>query len=390
MKASAASFEGYVRPDGRIGIRNHLLILPASAQVNNIAKRIARQVRGAVALQHPHGDDQLGEDASRTFEVLAGTGCNPNVGAVLVVGLGYEETSPVGLAERIAASGRQAVAVTTEAVGGTVRAIERGIELAREMAESLQRVQRARASLADLILGTNCGGSDTTSGLASNPALGVASDAVVAAGGTVLLSETTELIGAEHILLRRCVDKESGDRLLEIIERYELAVQEMGHDMRGGNPSPGNIRGGLTTIEEKSLGCIAKAGTSPIQGVIEYGEVAPGKGLYIMDTPGNDIESVSGMVAGGSQIVVFTTGRGTPTGNPIVPVIKVCGNPDTCRRMPDNIDLDASKILSGRATVEAVGEELTALMLEVAAGRRVKAEVLGHHEFSINRIGATA
>ncbi len=381
------TFMGYRRPDGTVGIRNHLLIIPTSSHANQAAQRIARLVGGAVALQHPHGTHQLGADLEQTFQVLVGTGAHPNVGAAVVVGLGFEGIDPEELAAEIQRSGRPVAAVSADRVGGTVRAIEQGTELARQLRQLLEGAQREPVPVSELILGTNCGGSDTTSGMAANPALGACVDLLIEAGGTAILSETTELIGAEHILAERCISPEVRARLLGIIERFEKAVWAMGHDMLGGNPSPGNIAGGLTTIEEKSLGCIAKGGTTPVMGVVDYAERPGGRGLWVMDTPGNDIESVSGMVAGGCQVVIFTTGRGTPTGNPVAPVIKVTANPRTAQRMRDNIDLDLSPILSGEKSVAEMGAELYDLMLAVADGQETKAEILGHREFSINRIG---
>jgi altronate dehydratase large subunit len=236
-------------------------------------------------------------------------------------------------------------------------------------------------------VGVKCGGSDATSGLASNPALGAAADSLIAAGGGIVISETTEIIGAEHVLAERCRTPEVSEKLYSIVDRFEKEVERMGADMRGGNPSPGNIAGGLTTIEEKSLGCISKCGTAPIEGIIEYAEFIPANGLYFMDSPGNDIECVSGMAAGGVHIVCFTTGRGTPTGAAVVPVIKITGNKKMYERMTDNMDVDVSELLDGTLSMEAAGERIWQEIQEVSNGKQTKAEILGHIEFSINRIG---
>ena len=201
----------------------------------------------------------------------------------------------------------------------------------------------------DSVIGLECGGSDFTSGLASNPTLGEVTDRLVHAGEPRILSETTELIGAEHILARRSVSPDVAKHLTQIVQRYEARVQTTGFDMRDGNPSPGNIAGGLTTIEEKSLGCVVKGGTTPVMKVVEYAKLVSQRGLVVMDTPGNDVESVTGMVAGGAQIVLFTTGRGTPTGNPVAPVIKITGNSCTAKAMAANIDVDVSGILTRRS-----------------------------------------
>jgi altronate dehydratase large subunit len=225
--------------------------------------------------------------------------------------------------------------------------------------------------------------------LASNPACGVASDILVKNGGTSILSETTELIGAEHVLAQRAVNDCVKDKLFYIVKRCEERAKSLGEDIRGGQPTPGNIQGGITTIEEKSLGCIHKAGTSSVQGILEYADIPDAKGLFVMDTPGQDIESVSGMVAGGVQVVIFTTGRGTPTGNPLVPVIKITANKKTYQNMFDNIDLDASGIIEGTRSIEQVGEEIFNEILAVANGKTTKAEQLGHKEFSIYKIAPT-
>jgi altronate dehydratase large subunit len=208
-------------------------------------------------------------------------------------------------------------------------------------------------------------------------------------GGAVILSETAEIIGAEHLLAARAINKGVARGIYKIVEGVEENARRAGADIRGANPSPGNIRGGITTIEEKSLGCIYKAGTKPVQGVVEYAESIGGKGLWIMDTPGQDVDSVTGMVAGGAQVVVFSTGLGTPTGCLIAPVIKITGNPETARKFKAHIDIDAGVILKGRDTIEGVGERIFHLLVEVASGKRTKAERLGHCELAINRIGVT-
>jgi altronate dehydratase large subunit len=204
-----------------------------------------------------------------------------------------------------------------------------------------------------------------------------------------MFSETTEIIGAEHLLAKRAVSKEVGDKLIQIVRNCEEKAKTMGVDMRGGQPTPGNIEGGISTIEEKSLGCIYKGGTKPVQGVLDYGEAPTGKGLYIMDTPGQDIESITGMTAGGAQIVIFTTGRGTPTGSPIAPVIKVTGNPNTFKKMEDNIDINAGTIVEGDETIREVGEKLFSEMIDVVNGKLTKAEALKHREFGMYKLIST-
>lgn len=381
------TFMGYERPNGDIGIRNHLLIIPTVICSNQVCSRIMQLVPGTVAIPHQHGCSQIGADKERTFEVLAGTGKNPNVGGVIVISLGCEVVDPYALADEILKTGKPVEVIDIQSVGGSVKAIQQGTEIAKRMMGELERQPKVPIPLSKLKVAVKCGGSDATSGLASNPALGVAADSLIATGGTVVIGETTEIIGAEHVLAQRCATPDTAEMLYHIVSRFEREVERMGTDMRGGNPSPGNIQGGLSTIEEKSLGCISKCGKAPIKGVIEYAEQIPEGGLYFMDSPGNDIECVSGMAAGGVHIVCFTTGRGTPTGAAVVPVIKITGNKRMFERMEDNMDVDVSAMLDGTISLETAGERIWREIVEVADGKWTKSETLGHQEFSINRIG---
>jgi altronate dehydratase large subunit len=331
----------------------------------------------------------LGADFEQFRRTVVGIANHPNVGGVLVVGLGCEQIDAPSLAKEIVTGGKVAQAVVIQDCGGSRGAVRRGVEAVRQIQGVLARETPVAAPISDLIMATECGGSDFSSGLAANPAIGFASDRLVESGGTVILSETPEMIGAEHLLAARAINGEIARALYGIVERTEENAYRAGVDIRGSNPTPGNIRGGITTIEEKSLGCIYKAGTKPVQGVVDYAESIRGKGLWIMDTPGHDVESITAMVAGGAQIVVFSTGLGTPVGCPIAPVIKITGNPETARKMRAHIDVNAGLILRARGTIEGVGEGIFRLLLEVASGRRTKAERLGHRELGINRIGAT-
>jgi altronate dehydratase large subunit len=237
-----------------------------------------------------------------------------------------------------------------------------------------------------LILGTECGSSDYTSGISSNPALGVASDTMMADGGTVILSETAEIVGAEHLLAKRARTPEVGRQILDAVEWWEAKAIASGQDIREGNPAPGNIEGGITTLEEKSLGCIYKAGSAPLEEVIPYAGRPTKRGFVYMDTPAHDIEQLTGMVAGGAQIVVFTTGRGSPCGSPIAPVIKITGNHTTFVHMRDNMDLDVSGVLRGKETIEHAGKRIFDEIIAVASGKPTKAEKTGQRDFSIFKI----
>jgi altronate dehydratase large subunit len=379
---------GWRRADGRFGLRNHLAVIPVSVCAAEVAVRIAAAVPGAVALPHQHGCCQVGADLTQTIRILAGIGRHPNVGAALVVGLGCEGIAADAMAAQIAAAGKPAEHLLIQTAGGTAGAVAAGTAAARRLAATLVG-GAAAGGWTDLILGLECGGSDATSGIVANPAVGLVTDRLVAAGATVILSETTELIGAEHLLARRARTPAVADALLRIVAECEARARAMGVDLRGSQPTPGNLAGGITTIEEKSLGCIHKAGSAPVEGVLAYGEAPTGPGLWMMDTPGQDIESITGMVAGGAQAVVFTTGRGTPTGCPIAPVIKVTGNARTAAAMPDCIDLDCGGVIDGTLTLAAAGEKIHRRLAAVVAGEATLAERHGHREFAIWRIGPT-
>jgi Altronate dehydratase len=379
---------GYRRENGTFGIRNHLLIIPASVCAADTAARIAALTPGAVSLPNQHGCCQIGEDYAVAIRTFVGFGKNPNVGAVLVVGLGCEGIQAHTLADAIRETGKFVASIVIQELGDTLKAIARGVEIAAGFAFALAQQQRSEGDITEIILGLECGGSDPTSGIASNPTIGYASAKLVAMGGTSILSETTEVIGAEHLLAERFADTTQREKFLEIVKNTENRAITMGQDLRDGQPTPGNKEGGLSTIEEKSLGCMHKAGDSPFSGALYYAEPVPmGKrGLYFMDTPGQDIDSITGMVGGGAQVIVFSTGRGTPTGCPVAPVIKITGNTETYNRMLANIDLNAGKIVTGEATLADCGEELFAMLAAVCNGLQPKAEILGHKEFGLYRL----
>ncbi|MDR3565695.1 MAG: UxaA family hydrolase [Negativicutes bacterium] len=385
------NFLGYRRPDGSVGTRNHVLIMPTVVCANQVVRAISQNVKGTTWFEHQHGCSQLAPDAAQTARVFVGHGTHPNVYGVVVVGLGCE----VSRAQDIAAEIKRQCpykpvhCVIIQDEGGSHKSIMAGATAAQEMVLAASLLQREPADAGELILGTECGGSDACSGLSGNPAVGAASDILIDAGGTAVLAETPELIGAEHIVAKRAVNQQVADRCYQVIDRCEQSARAIGVDMRGSNPSPGNIDGGLSTIEEKSLGCVYKAGTRPLQAVIEYAEKITQKGLIYMDTPGQDIEQLTGMASGGCQIAVFTTGRGTPTGSPIIPSIKVATNTALYERMKDDMDMNAGTIISGDETVQEVGQRIFDEMLKVASGKLTKAEILGHNDFGIWRIGPT-
>ena len=375
---------GYVRPDGRYGVRNYVLVLSSVGCANHVADLIAKGIPGAVSLRNAKGCGQLGKSAEMMSRCLVNLSQNPNVFGTVVVGLGCETMRPHELAQRMRSlSDKPVYDITIQEEGGSSAAVEKGRTLVKELVERAEKVTPSEMGLGDLVLGTNCGGSDATSGIAANPTIGYVSDAVVGAGGTVLLGETTELIGTEHILARRAATPKVRDDILRLVGTLEHDLVESGVDVRGANPSPGNMRGGLSTLEEKALGGISKGGTSKIQQVIEYGARPDRAGLVIMDTPGYDIESVSGMVAGGAQVVIFSSGRGTPTGCALAPVIKVTGNDETFKSMGENIDVDASGVITQGRSIREEGKRLLGLLDRVCSGEQTVSERLGFDDFSL-------
>jgi len=373
-------FLGYPRRTGQVGTRNYLAVIPTVFCANEVAGQIARKFKNARALLHHQGCAHLKPDVDRVTQTLIGLGTNSNVGAVLLVGLGCESVSLMEVYKGIRDRGQRVGKVNIQSAGGMKKAIQRGLALGGKLHEQVGETKRKLAPLSSLVMGIKCGSSDAYSGLTSNPAVGAASDLLLEKGGTVLFGETTEFLGAEHLLARRAVCPEVGEKIIEIVLRMEERIAALGFDMRGGNPAPGNIRGGLTTIEEKSLGAICKSGSRPIHGVLEYGQSVSQPGLFVLDSPGQEAVIMTGLAAGGANVIVFSTGGGAPQGYPLVPVIKVAGNPQKCRDMKDHIDLDVSGILQGALTIPQAGEEIYAALGRVAGGRKVKAETLKYDQ----------
>jgi altronate dehydratase large subunit len=391
MTSSDSMFLGYPRTDGRVGVRNHVLVVPTVICSAVVADRIAASIAPVGAsLPHLAGCGQIGPDLNVTHETLAAYCGHPNVGAVIVVALGCEQVVAQQLAESARQAGKPAQIVSIQGEGGTVRATARGIEIARRLADEVNRIDRVWCPASSIVLSVKCGGSDYTSGLASNPVVGRVADRLVDVGGAVVLGEIAEIMGAEHLLAARASSPETAAHLLRVVNRVEAEAIALGLDIRGTQPSPGNIRGGLTTIEEKSLGATHKAGErTRLEEVVPYASRVSKPGLTVMDTPGLDVESVTGMVGGGAQVVVFTTGLGTPTGNPVAPVIKITGNARTAQGMADNIDVDVSGVMSEEETLDAAADRLFDEVLDVASGRPTAAERLGHREFAIHRRNPT-
>ncbi len=373
-------FHGYERPDRSVGVRNHLLVIAPIDCSYEPARRIADRVEGAVAVTQHHG---CGAN-EMVINTLIGVGCNPNTSGVLLVGLGCETLTAEILAEGIEKSGKPVEIVICQE-GGTLRAIEKGTRILQRMAHETKETKREPFPVSKLTLALECGGSDATSGLAGNPATGIAANMLIDEGGTVIFSEPQEMTGTQDILAKRAVNKTVAEAIRRMIDREEQRMKAMGIDSRF--ITKGNLDGGLTTIEEKSLGAIMKGGTRPIQGVLENNWSRLDKpshgGLWLQDGTERDIPSVTHLVAAGAQVVAFTTGRGSTVGHAIAPVLKITGNSETYRRMTDNMDIDAGGIINGRETLQAVGERIFNAVIKVASGKKTKAEALGYKDFDV-------
>ncbi|MCS6951740.1 MAG: altronate dehydratase family protein [Bryobacterales bacterium] len=389
-------FLGYRRPDGRVGTRNYIAVIAASNCAAHAAELVARSYAGEAlppgvdgVAAFPHGEGcgmTTGADLALLRRTLAGVLNHPNVYAAVILGLGCEVNQiELYFGEEAARSGRL-VGLTLQSSGGTRATVEAA---RREIGRFLERAaaeRRVETPVSEIVLGLNCGGSDSFSGITANPALGACCDRLVEVGGTVVLAETTEIFGAEHLLVRRARNRQVAEKLLGFVRSYKEYLDRF----RGSfddNPSPGNKEGGLTNIVEKSLGAVAKAGTSTLMDAVDYAERIRSRGFVFMNTPGYDPVSLAGLAAGGVNVIAFTTGRGSAIGFPTIPVIKIASNSATFARMRENMDVNAGRIADGEASVAEVGEEIFELLVRVASGERTASERIGHHEFVPWRIG---
>lgn len=395
-----ASFLGYRRPDGRVGTRNYIAVVAASNCAAYTSELIARSfaeehlppnVDGVIAFPHGEGCGMaIGPDSAQLERTLRGVLDHPNVSAALILGLGCEVNQ---ISHYLGHGSESAVAVpatlhglTLQESGGTMGALEAARKQVKEFIARAAADKRTEVPASEIVLGLNCGGSDSFSGITANPALGYCCDLIVAHGGTVVLAETTEIFGAEHLLLQRARNEQIARKLLDCVAGYKRYLRGFGGSFND-NPSPGNKEGGLTNILEKSLGATAKAGTTPLEDVVDYAERVNHRGFVFMNTPGYDPVSITGLGAGGVNLIAFTTGRGSAIGFPSIPVLKIASNSFTYRRMAGNMDINAGRIADGDATVEEIGREIFETFLRVASGERTKAELLGHHEFAPWKIG---
>lgn len=386
---STATFQGYRRENGRVGVRNHVIILPVDDLSNAAAEAVAHHIKGVMALPHPYGRLQFGADLDLHFQTLIGTGCNPNVAAVVVIGI--EEGWTQRIVAGIAATGKPVTGFGIEGHGDH-ETIRRAAQAAREYLQWASELPRTEAPLAALWVSTKCGESDTTSGCGANPTVGNAFDKLYDQGLTLLFGETTELTGGEHLVAARCRTPEIRQRFQFMFDRYqELVNRHKTNDLSESQPTKGNIAGGLTTIEEKALGNIQKIGRKClIDGVLDKAEAPTGPGLWFMDSSSAAAEMVTLCAAAGFVVHFFPTGQGNVIGNPILPVIKLCANPRTVRTMAEHIDVDVSGLLRREMSPDEAGEALLRMMLRTANGRLTAAEALGHREFVLTRLFESA
>jgi altronate hydrolase len=390
------TFLGYAREDGRAGTRNYIAVVAASNCAAHTAEQIAASYRtedlpagvhGVVAFPHGEGcAHTIGPDTEQLRRTLAGVLDHPNVAGAIILGLGCETNQIEHYLGPNAPKSGRLVGLTVQGSGGTRGTVEAARKAIAPMLERAADEKRVPIPASKIILGLNCGGSDSFSGITANPALGYCSDLLAEIGASSVLAETTEIFGAEHLLVQRARNRETAERLLSFVDKYKKYLRQFGGSFDD-NPSPGNKAGGLTNILEKSLGAVAKAGTSPLMQAVDYAERVTSPGFVFMNTPGYDPASLTGLAAGGANVIAFTTGRGSAIGFPTIPVVKISSNSFTYGQMRDNMDINAGRIADGEAGVQEVGREIFDTILRVASGEQTCAEILGHKEFVPWRIG---
>ncbi len=381
------NFKGYERENGRIGVRNHVLIIPLDDLSNSAAVGVENLIYGTRAVPHPYGRLQFGEDLDLMFKTLSGFGKNPNVASAIVIGIEDKWSSKV--ADEIAKTGKHVETVSIEG-NGDIRTVEKASRLARHMVQDASEKHRKEFDVSSLVVSTKCGESDTTSGLASNPTVGVTYDMLVDEGATVIFGETSELTGAEHHIAQKIPDSSLRKKFQKIFDDYQAEIMSHGANLLGSQPTEGNIKGGLSTIEEKAFGNVQKAGSRPVTGVLDYAEEPKNKGLNYMNTSSAAAEAVTLFAASGAVVHIFTTGQGNIIGNPIEPVIKISANPNTVRTMNEHIDLDVSGLLRFEYDLKEAGRMLHDLTLKTASGRLTANEILKHYEFAPTKLYISA
>ncbi|TNF89210.1 MAG: UxaA family hydrolase [Gammaproteobacteria bacterium] len=386
---SSATFSGYRRENGRVGVRNHVIILPVDDLSNAACEAVANNIPGAMAIPHPYGRLQFGEDLELHFRTLIGTGSNPNVAAVVVIGIENGWTQKI--VDGIASTGKPVTGFGIEQHGDHETIMEAS-KVAKEYVQWASELTREEAGLSELWVSTKCGESDTTSGCGSNPTVGNAFDKLYPHGATLLFGETSEITGGEHLVAERCRNDAVRERFMFMFNRYQDLIERFKtSDLSDSQPTKGNIEGGLTTIEEKALGNIQKIGKEClVDGVLDKAETPTGPGLWFMDSSSAAAEMVTLAAAGGYVVHFFPTGQGNIIGNPILPVIKICANPRTVRTMSEHVDVDVSGLLRREMTPGEAGDKLLESMFRTANGRLTAAEALGHREFVLTRLYESA
>ena len=389
MISKNTTFWGYRRENGRVGVRNHVIILPVDDLSNAAAEAVAHNIKGVMAIPHPYGRLQFGADLDLHFRTLIGAGCNPNVAAVVVIGIEDGWTQKV--VEGIAKSGKLVVGYGIEQHGDH-DTIMRASKAAREFLQAASEKHREQCPIHELWVSTKCGESDTTSGCGANPTVGNAFDKLYDVGSTLVFGETTEITGGEQVIVQRCRTPKVAEDFMAMFNRYQDVVnRHKTSDLSDSQPTKGNILGGLTTIEEKAMGNIQKIGKKcMVDGVIDKAEVPTGPGLWFMDSSSAAAEMVTLCAASGFVVHLFPTGQGNVIGNPILPVIKICANPRTVRTMSEHIDVDSCALLQRDMVLDQAGDKLLDMMLRTANGRLTAAEALGHREFVMTRLYESA
>lgn len=373
---------GYERKNGNYGIRNHVLVLATVSCVNGVINRISREVPGAVCVTHAHGCGRGGpRDLQILFRVLSGLVHNPNVGGVVLIGLGCEVSNSKNLFPLIKEAGKPIEIFNVQEDGGSLQTAKKWAAAARQMLTEISSQRRISIAWSKLLVSMECGGSDAMSGVTANVAMGAVSDWLVDRGATVMFGENTEMIGTAHVLARRAKSEQVARQIEQMIDRAEKLTKDVMGDLASLVISPGNMDGGMSTIAEKSMGCIFKGGTTTINQVVGYGEVPTEKGLILQDGPGYDGDSLAGLAASGSQLMFFSTGRGTPAGCPAIPLIKVASNSRIYQAMKDDMDVNAGSLVEGKSLNE-LRAEMTDLMIRVINGEKTKAEANGMDVFT--------
>ena len=380
------TFAGYRRQDGRAGVRNHVLVLSPTGLTSAAAVRVSSLVHGTICVTSGYGRGQVAADAKLHFDTLVGLACHPNIAATVVLAAGPDIVK--SFVDAIAATGKPVCGFSLPDVHeDAVALVDAGTRAAARFVRDGSMLRREPCGLHELCIAVECGHSDATSGLVCNPLAGAMTEIVVAAGGQAMFSETVEWTGAEHMLARRAINAEVADRIVRAVGARERMVRDSGGDIRGQNPGPQNKTGGLTTIEEKALGAVSKGGKQRIHGLLQPAEQPAGPGLYLMDTPFFSPESMTAMIAGGAQVVLFTTGAGNSYCSLVAPTLKMSANPETCARLTEQIDLAAAGVVDGSATIESLTETAIDRLLDIASGTLTFGEIVGEGSEVVSRLG---